>query len=105
MAYLEDDQKIRQIQSQLDIVELISESVQLSRKGNNYWGLCPFHGEKTASFSVSRDKQMFYCFGCHIGGNIFTFLMKRDGLEFREALEILAAKAGVDISRPGIAAG
>jgi len=100
MAYLEDDQKIRQIQSQLDIVELISESVQLSRKGNNYWGLCPFHGEKTASFSVSRDKQMFYCFGCHIGGNIFTFLMKRDGLEFREALEILAAKAGVDISRP-----
>ena len=100
MAYFEDDQKIQQIQSQLDIVELISESVQLSRKGNNYWGLCPFHGEKTASFSVSRDKQMFYCFGCHTGGNIFTFLMKKDGLEFREALEILAAKAGVDISRP-----
>ncbi|MEQ8199980.1 MAG: DNA primase [Syntrophomonadaceae bacterium] len=100
MAYYDDDQKIQQIQSQLDIVELISESVQLSRKGNNYWGLCPFHGEKTPSFSVSRDKQMFYCFGCHTGGNIFTFLMKRDGLEFREALEMLAAKAGVDISRP-----
>ncbi len=100
MAHYDDDYKIEQIQSQLDIVELISETVQLSRKGNNHWGLCPFHGEKTPSFSVSRDKQMFYCFGCHTGGNIFTFLMKKDGLEFREALEILAAKAGVDISRP-----
>lgn len=100
MAYFDDDQKIQQIQSQLDIVELISETVQLGRKGNNYWGLCPFHAEKTPSFSVSRDKQMFYCFGCHTGGNIFTFLMKKDGLEFKEALEVLAAKAGVDISRP-----
>lgn len=100
MAYYDDDQKIQQVQAQLDIVELIAETVQLSRKGNNHWGLCPFHGEKTPSFSVSRDKQMFYCFGCHTGGNVFTFLMKRDGLEFREALEVLAAKAGVDISRP-----
>ncbi len=100
MTYYEDDQKILQIQDQLDIVELISETVQLSRRGNNYWGLCPFHGEKTPSFSVSRDKQMFYCFGCHTGGNIFTYVMKKNGLEFREALELLAAKAGVELTRP-----
>lgn len=100
MAKYEDEQNIREIESRLDIVELISETVHLSRKGNNYWGLCPFHQEKTASFSVNRDKQMFYCFGCHAGGNIFSFVMKKDGLEFREALEILAAKAGVGINNP-----
>lgn len=92
-----DEQIIREIDSRLDIVELISESVNLTRKGNRYWGLCPFHQEKTPSFSVSRDKQMFYCFGCHTGGNIFSYIMKRDNLEFREALEVLAAKAGVEI--------
>lgn len=100
MTYYEDDQKIIQIQDQVDIVELISETVQLSRRGNNYWGLCPFHGEKTPSFSVSRDKQMFYCFGCHTGGNIFTYVMKKNGLEFKEALELLAAKAGVELNHP-----
>lgn len=92
-----DEQIIREIEARIDIVELISETVKLSRKGNRYWGLCPFHQEKTPSFSASREKQMFYCFGCHAGGNIFSYLMKRDGLEFREALEVLAAKAGVEI--------
>ncbi len=92
-----DEQIIREIEAKIDIVELISESVSLSRKGNRYWGLCPFHQEKTPSFSASREKQMFYCFGCHAGGNSFSYLMKRDGLEFREALEVLAAKAGVEI--------
>ncbi|MDD3365423.1 MAG: DNA primase [Syntrophomonas sp.] len=100
MAKYEDEQNIREIESRIDIVELISETVNLSRKGNNYWGLCPFHQEKTPSFSVNRDKQMYYCFGCHAGGNIFSFLMKKDGLEFKEALEILAAKAGVEIAHP-----
>lgn len=99
MAKYEDEQSIREIESRIDIVELVSETVNLSRKGNNYWGLCPFHQEKTPSFSVNRDKQMFYCFGCHAGGNVFSYLMKKDGLEFKEALEILAAKTGVDISR------
>ncbi|MCX5780568.1 MAG: DNA primase [Firmicutes bacterium] len=99
MAKYEDEQNIREIESRIDIVELISETVTLSRKGNNYWGLCPFHQEKTPSFSVNRDKQMYYCFGCHAGGNVFSYLMKKDGLEFREALEILAVKAGVDIIR------
>ena len=98
MAKYNDEQNIREIESRIDIVELISETVQLSRKGNNYWGICPFHQEKTPSFSVSRDKQMYYCFGCHAGGNIFSYLMKKDGLEFKEALEILAAKAGVEIN-------
>jgi DNA primase len=100
MAKYEDEQNIREIESRIDIVELVSETVNLSRKGNNYWGLCPFHPEKTPSFSVNRDKQMYYCFGCHVGGNIFSFVMKRDGLEFKEALEILAAKAGIEIARP-----
>jgi DNA primase len=98
MANYFDDQLIREIESKIDIVELISETVSLNRKGNRYWGLCPFHQEKTPSFSASREKQMYYCFGCHAGGNIFSYLMKRDGLEFREALELLAAKAGVDLA-------
>lgn len=98
MANYYDDQIIREIESKIDIVELISESVNLNRKGNRYWGLCPFHQEKTPSFSASREKQMYYCFGCHAGGNIFSYLMKREGLEFREALELLAAKAGVEIT-------
>jgi len=93
-----DDQLLREIESKIDIVELISENVSLNRRGNRYWGLCPFHQEKTPSFSVSREKQMFYCFGCHAGGNIFSYLMKRDGLEFKEALEMLAAKAGVELA-------
>lgn len=96
-SYLNYNAK-NEIKSRLDIVELISETVQLSRKGNNYWGLCPFHQEKTPSFSVSRDKQMFYYFGCHAGGDIFDFMIKRDDLEFKESLEILAAKAGVEIN-------
>jgi len=99
MAKYDDEQNIREIESRIDIVELISETVQLSRKGNNYWGLCPFHQEKTPSFSVNRDKQMYYCFGCHAGGNVFSYIMKKDGLEFKEALEILAGKAGVEINR------
>ena len=97
MANYFDDQLLREIQAKIDIVELISETVSLNRKGNRYWGLCPFHQEKTPSFSVNREKQMFYCFGCHAGGNVFTYLMKREGLEFREALEILAGKAGIDM--------
>jgi len=81
----------------LDIVDIVSETVKLTRKGNRYWGRCPFHQEKTASFSVTPDKNLFYCFGCHAGGNIFTYVMKREGLEFKEAVEVLAAKAGIEL--------
>ncbi|NLW44340.1 MAG: DNA primase [Syntrophomonadaceae bacterium] len=94
-----DDDLIRQIESRIDIVDIIGERVELSRRGNRYWGLCPFHSEKTPSFSVSQEKQLFYCFGCHQGGNVFTFLKKHDNLEFREALQYLANRAGIDISR------
>ncbi len=91
-----DDQLLRTIEDKIDIVELVSETTDLVRKGNRYWGLCPFHSEKTPSFTVSAEKRLFYCFGCHVGGNIFTFLMKRDNLTFKEAVEVLAARAGVE---------
>ena len=89
---------VQEIQNKIDIVELVAETTELKRKGNRYWGLCPFHSEKTPSFQVSADRQLFYCFGCHLGGNIFTFVMERENVEFREALEILAARAGLDSS-------
>ncbi len=74
---------------------VISEYVKLRKAGRSWIGLCPFHSEKTPSFSVDPDKQLFYCFGCNTGGNVFTFLMKKEGLTFQEALQILADKAGV----------
>jgi len=86
---------IGEIKGRLDIVGLVSETVQLSRKGNNYWGLCPFHAEKTPSFSVSRDKQKFKCFGCSVGGDVFDFIRLRDGVDFRGARDYLAARAGL----------
>ncbi len=85
-----------EIQSRLDIVEIVAETVNLSRKGNRYWGRCPFHDEKTASFCVTPEKNMFYCFGCNTGGDMFSFIMKRDSLNFADALEVLAAKAGIE---------
>lgn len=93
-----DDREVRQITERLDIVDIVGETVKLTRKGNRYWGLCPFHAEKTPSFSVTPDRNMFYCFGCHAGGDIFSFVMKRDNLDFREALELLAARAGVKLA-------
>lgn len=92
-----NDQQINELLMRLDIVDIVSETVKLTRKGNRYWGRCPFHQEKTASFSVTPDKNLFYCFGCHAGGNIFTYVMKRDGLEFKEAVEMLASKAGIEL--------
>ncbi|MGI6453068.1 MAG: DNA primase [Syntrophomonadaceae bacterium] len=98
MTKYKDDQLIQEIQARLNIVDIIGETVQLTRKGNRYWGLCPFHQEKTSSFCVTPDKNMFYCFGCHTGGDMFSFLMKRDGVDFAEALRQLAARAGLVIS-------
>ena len=100
MARFYDEQIIRDIESRVDIVDLIGETVALTRKGNRYWGLCPFHGEKTPSFCVSRDRQMYYCFGCHEGGNVYSFLMKNQGMEFVEALRYLAQRAGVKLPEP-----
>ncbi|HZK43815.1 MAG TPA: DNA primase [Syntrophomonadaceae bacterium] len=91
-----NDDIVEEIRSRIDIVELVSETVELTRKGNRYWGKCPFHGEKTASFCVTPEKNMFYCFGCNVGGDIFTFLMKSNNMDFPEALESLATKIGIE---------
>ena len=91
------DDKIEEIRSRADIASLIGEYVILKKAGKNYLGLCPFHREKTPSFTVSPDKQMFYCFGCSEGGNVFSFLMKLNHLTFPEAVRQLAKKVGVVI--------
>lgn len=84
-----------------DIVEIVSQYVQLKKSGANYFGLCPFHNEKTASFSVAPDKQIFHCFGCGAGGGVITFVMKAEGLEFPDAVRFLADKAGIQIPEQG----
>ncbi len=90
-------EKISEIKSRINIVDLISEYVTLKKAGRNFVGLCPFHKEKTPSFSVNPEKQIFYCFGCGEGGDIFAFLMKINGTGFAEAVRQLAGKAGIDI--------
>jgi len=88
---------IQEIQTKTDIVEVISEYVSLKKRGDSYVGLCPFHSEKTPSFNVSQQKQLFYCFGCGIGGNVFTFLMKKESLSFHEALALLADRLNIKL--------
>ena len=94
--YYEED-FVEEVRQRNDIIDVISSYVNLKRTGSNYVGLCPFHNEKTASFSVSPGKQMYYCFGCGAGGNVFTFLMEYENLTFVEALEQLAEKAGMEL--------
>jgi DNA primase len=91
------DEKISEIKSSVDIVDLISEVVRLKKTGKNFVGLCPFHSEKTPSFTVSPDKQIFYCFGCGQGGDVFRFLMKQDNLSYPEAIRSLAVKVGIAV--------
>ena len=93
---------VREIKSKLDIVEVVGDYVALRKNGQTHWGRCPFHNEKTPSFSVSQERQTFHCFGCGKGGDIFTFIMEMEHLEFRETLEILAERAGVKLQKlPG----
>ncbi len=99
MAIFIPEDKILEIKNAADIVEMVSEVVHLKKAGKNFVGLCPFHTEKTPSFTVSPEKQIFYCFGCGAGGNIFSFLMKNDGLAFPEAARSLAKRYGIDIPR------
>jgi DNA primase len=94
--YIPED-KVSEIKNAADIVEVVSEVVLLKKTGKNYVGLCPFHAEKTPSFTVSPEKQIFYCFGCAAGGNVFSFLMKHDGISFPDAAKMLAARYGIDI--------
>lgn len=96
---LYSDDIIEEVRSRNDIVDVISQYVRLTRKGSNYFGLCPFHNEKSGSFSVSPGKQMYYCFGCGAGGNVFTFLMEYENFTFGEAMESLAERAGMELPR------
>ncbi|MEA3427886.1 MAG: DNA primase [Thermodesulfobacteriota bacterium] len=97
MAVYIPEEKINDIKNAADIVDIISETVVLKKSGKNFLGLCPFHSEKTPSFTVSPDKQIFYCFGCSAGGNVFSFLMKQEGLSFPEAARMLARRYGIEI--------
>ena len=89
------DDIIEEVRMKNDIVDVISQYVKLTRKGNSYFGLCPFHNEKTPSFSVTPSKQMYYCFGCGAGGNVYNFVMEYENYSFGEALSHLAERAGV----------
>ena len=91
------EELIEEVRSRNDIVDVISGYVKLTKKGSSYFGLCPFHNEKSPSFSVSREKQMYYCFGCGAGGNVFTFVMEYENYTFVEALKMLAERVGIDL--------
>jgi len=91
------DHILGQITDRLDMQAVVSEYVHLEKKGGRLWGLCPFHSEKTPSFTVDPDKSVFYCFGCHKGGSLFTFVMEMEKLSFVEAVKLLGEKAGVQI--------
>ena len=93
------DDIIDQIRDRTDIVEVISGFIPLKKIGRSYKANCPFHNEKTPSFIVSPDKQIYHCFGCGAGGNVFSFLMKYENIEFPEAVETLAKAAGVVLPR------
>lgn len=88
---------IDEVQDRTDIVSVIQEYVPLTQKGNDWWGCCPFHHEKTPSFSVSTDKKFYYCFGCHAAGTVFNFIMEQEKVTYPEAIQILAKKAGVEV--------
>ncbi len=90
-------ESIDEVSSRADIVQIIGEYVPLTQKGSSWWGCCPFHNEKTPSFSVDPDRKLFYCFGCHKGGNVIKFIQEMEKLDFPEAVEQLAKKAGVKL--------
>ena len=95
------DELLDEIKSKNDIVDIVSQYVVLKRAGRNYMGLCPFHKEKSGSFCVSPDKQIFHCFGCGVGGNVFHFISKIENLNFKESVEMLANRAGVELPVSG----
>ena len=90
--------RIEDIRSRFDIVEVVSSYIELKKAGRNYQGLCPFHPEKSPSFTVSPEKQLFHCFGCQAGGNLFTFIMQLEGLSFPEAARFLARRVGIELT-------
>ena len=88
------DELIEEVRTRNDIVDVISDYVRLQKKGSSYFGLCPFHNEKSPSFSVSRQKQMYYCFGCGAGGNVFTFLMEYENFFIHGGCKISCRQSG-----------
>ena len=98
MRYSEE--LIEEVRERNDIVDVVAGYVSLKKRGSNHWGLCPFHSEKTPSFSVSGAKQMYYCFGCGAGGNVYTFLMNYENMSFQEAVKFLADRAGIQLPEP-----
>src|SRR5574344_1694581 len=88
---------INEVRQSNDIVDVISQYMHLKRSGRNFFGLCPFHNEKSPSFSVSPDKQIFHCLGCGVGGNVITFVSKIEGLNFVETVQMLAEKANIQL--------
>ena len=95
MYYSEDI--LSEVRSRNEILDVIGSYVKLKRSGATYFGLCPFHNEKTPSFSVTPGKQMFYCFGCHKGGNVITFIQEYENLPFQDAVKMLAERAGISL--------
>ncbi|MCH5339307.1 MAG: DNA primase [Acetatifactor sp.] len=95
MRYSEE--LVEEVRTRNDIVDVVAGYVRLQKRGSNHWGLCPFHNEKSPSFSVSGPKQMYYCFGCGAGGNVYTFLMNYENMSFPEAIKVLADRAGVQL--------
>ena len=94
MSYSNED-VLEKVKDQMDIVQLVGEYVHLKKSGSNHVGLCPFHNEKTPSFTVSESKQIYHCFGCGEGGDGISFIMKRENLDFVDALKFLADKYGI----------
>src|SRR3989344_2071343 len=94
--------QVEEIKSKLSITDVIQDFVQLKKAGTNYKGLCPFHNEKSGSFMVSPSKQIWHCFGCGLGGDIFEFIKQIENVEFAEALKILADRAGVELKKPTV---
>ncbi|NLW56754.1 MAG: DNA primase, partial [Firmicutes bacterium] len=97
MERLTRERLIEEVKEHNEIVAVISDYVQLKPQGRSYVGLCPFHGEKTPSFTVSREKQLYHCFGCGAGGDVLSFIMNIENLSFREALRLLAERANISL--------
>ena len=95
------DEEKDQVRAASDLVAIVQETVELKPRGHEFWGCCPFHGEKTPSFHIIPATQVWYCFGCGEGGDVFTYIMKRENLSFPESIRYLADRAGIELHDTG----